>query len=58
MTREEKMEYIREYIEASDDGMFESDDDLEDFVIDQLYDELGEDMSDMIMQAMKERRMR
>lgn len=55
MTKAEKMEYIREYINAVDDGTFESMDDLEDFVIDQLYDEFGEDLSEMIVQAMRER---
>ena len=56
MARAEMMEYIREYIKASDDGMFESNDDLEQFVIDQLYDEFGEDLSEMVAQAMEERR--
>lgn len=55
MTRAEKMEYIREYIKASDDGMFDSDDDLEQFVIDQLYDEFGEDLFEMVAQAMRDR---
>ena len=53
MNYAEKMEYIREYIRASDDGMFESREDLEDFVIDQLYDEFGEDLSDEVVEVMK-----
>jgi len=53
MNYAEKMEYIREYIRVSDDGMFESREDLEDFVIDQLYDEFGEDLSDEVVEVMK-----
>lgn len=55
MTKEMMMEYIRDYINATDDGTFESDDALADFVIDALYDEFG-DTSDIVAQLMKERR--
>lgn len=58
MTREEEMEYIRGYIEATDDGTWECDDDLEQFVMDQLYDEFGDEVVDMVAQAMRERRKR
>ena len=51
MTRAEKLEYIQEYIRATDDGTFETEDDLLGFVIDQLYDEFGEDLSDLAVQA-------
>lgn len=47
-------EYIRAYIDATDDGTFETDDDLADFVIDALCEE--EDVSDMINEVMAERR--
>ena len=56
MTREENMEYIREYIDATDDGTWGSDDDLAEFVMDQLYDEFGDDVVDMVERAMEERR--
>lgn len=48
-------EYIRAYIEATDDGTFESEDALADFVIDALYDEEG-DVSDTVNEIMAERR--
>lgn len=48
-------EYIRAYIEATDDGTFESEDALADFVIDALYDEEG-DVSDIVNEVMAERR--
>lgn len=51
MTRVEKLEYIQEYIRATDDGTFETEDALLDFVVDQLYDEFGEDLSDLVVQA-------
>ncbi len=52
----ETLEYIKWFIEATDDGTFESEDDLEQFVNDSLYDEFGEDLSDLTAQAMKERK--
>ena len=48
-------DYIRKFIEATDDGTFESDDALADFVIDALYDEFG-DTTDIVAQVMEERR--
>ena len=51
----EMMEYIKDFIEATDDGTFESNDDLEQFVVDSLCDEFGEDLSEMVAQAMRER---
>ena len=48
-------EYIRAYIEATDDGTFETDDELAGFVIDALYDEEG-DVSDIVNEIMAERR--
>lgn len=56
MTREEKMEYIRGYIEATDDGTWGSTDDLAEFVMDQLYDEFGDDVVEMVDCVMAERR--
>ena len=54
--KETVMEYIKWFIEATDDGTFESEDDLEQFVVDSLYDEFGDEVCDMISQAMKERK--
>lgn len=58
MERAESMEYIREYIDATDDGTWECDDDLAEFVMDQLYDEFGDDVVDMVESVMAERRKR
>lgn len=53
MGRQEDISYIRGYIKASDDGTWESQEALKEFVIDQLYDEF-EDIIDLVEEAMEE----
>lgn len=45
-------EYIREYITVTDDGTFESTDDLAEFVIDQLYDEFGDEVIKIVEEVL------
>ena len=53
MDRAEMIAYIREFTKATDDGTFETEDDLKDFVIDSLYEEFG-DVSELYDEAMFE----
>lgn len=55
MSKQKINEYIRWFIEATDDGKFESEEALEDFVNDALYEEFG-DVSDLVAKAMEERK--
>ena len=55
MSRQKINEYIRAFIEATDDGKFESEEALEDFVNDALYEEFG-DVSDLVAKVMEERK--
>lgn len=47
-------EYIRAFIEATDDGTL-SEEQLEEFVNDSLYEEFG-DISELVAEVMEERR--
>ena len=47
-------EYIRAFIEATDDGTL-SDEQLEEFVNDSLYEEFG-DVSEIVAEVMEERK--
>ena len=53
MDKAKMIAYIRDFTRATDDGTFETEDDLKDFVIDSLYDEFG-DVSDLYDEAMFE----
>lgn len=53
MDKAKMIAYIREFTKATDDGTFETEDDLKDFVIDSLYEEFG-DVSDLYDEAMFE----
>ena len=56
MTREEKIEYIIEYINATDDGAFESEDDLGYFVFEALIDDFGDETGELVDEAMAKRK--
>lgn len=53
MEKAKMIAYIREFTKATDDGTFETEDDLKDFVIDSLYEEFG-DVSELYDEAMFE----
>jgi hypothetical protein len=53
MDRAKMIAYIRDFTKATDDGTFETEDDLKDFVIDSLYEEFG-DVSELYDEAMFE----
>lgn len=55
MTHEDKIEYIIEFINATDDGTFESEDNLEWFVFEALYDDFGEETNDLLNEAIAKR---
>ena len=56
MTREEKIEYIMEYINATDDGTFESEDDLGYFVFEAIIDDFGDETGELVDEAMAKRK--
>lgn len=53
MDKAKMIAYIRDFTKATDDGTFETEDDLKDFVIDSLYEEFG-DVSELYDEAMFE----
>ena len=54
MDKDLTMEYIEWFVEQTDDGTFETDDDLAWFVMEALYDEFG-DINDLIDQIIAKR---
>ena len=54
MDKDLTMEYIEWFVEQTDDGTFETDDDLAWFVMEALYDEFGE-IGDIIDEVIKKR---
>ena len=55
MTRELKLEYIEEFIKGTDDGTFESEDDLGYFVFEALVDDFGDETAELVDEAMRRR---
>lgn len=54
MDKDLTMEYVEWFIDQTDDGTFETDEDLAWFVMEALYDEFG-DINDLIDQIIAKR---